>query len=67
MAPPLRVDTCAHPAVLQLGISRMADPVLAAWRGGALFAASDAFPSQLVTKEEYREHGHSFCRRRFLA
>ena len=53
--------------MLQLGVSRVADPVLAAWRGGSLFAATDSFPSQVVTKEEYREHGHSLCRRRFLA
>ena len=35
--------------------------------GGSLYAAAESFPSQTVTRAEYQEHGHSLCRRRFLA
>jgi len=54
------------PSDHSVGITHVADPLLAAWRGGSIFAASDSFPSQVVTKEEYREHGHSICRQRFV-
>lgn len=54
------------PAEYEVGVSTAAEPNLAAWRGGSLFAASEAYPSQLVTREQYHEHGHSLCRRRFL-
>ena len=39
---------------------------LSAWRGGSLFAASEGFAAQTVTREQYREGGHSLCRRKFL-
>ena len=46
----------------------MADePIVANWRGASIFAASEAYPMHVVTKKEYKEGGHSLCRRRFLA
>ena len=43
------------------------DPIVANWRGASIFAASEAYPMHVVTKKEYKEGGHSLCRRRFLA
>lgn len=54
------------PAEYNLNVTRLPDPQLAAWQGGSIFAAADTFDSQVVTREEYREHGHALCRRRFL-
>jgi len=54
------------PFDMPICISHVAEPMLAAWCGGSLFAASYAYESQVVTREEYQEHGHVLCRRRFL-
>jgi len=55
------------PADYEVGVTAAADPLNAAWRGGSIFASADSFPAQTVTRAEYHEHGHSLCRRRFLA
>lgn len=55
------------PADCPIGVTHATDPLLAAWRGGSIFASSDAYPKHVVTREEYREEGHALCRRRFLA
>ena len=55
------------PSDIDVGLASAADPLLCAWRGGSLFAASDAYPSQVVTRAQYHEEGHAICRRRFLA
>ena len=55
------------PSECDIQITHAADPINAAWRGGSIFAASDLYPSQVVTRKEYKEEGHSLCRRRFLA
>jgi len=55
------------PSELAVNVTHVSDPLLAAWFGGSIFAASDTYESQVVTKEEYSEYGHSLCRRRFMA
>ena len=55
------------PAEYALNVTAAADPLLAAWRGGSIFAAADDYPMHVVTKAEYREHGHALCRQRFAA
>ena len=55
------------PTDCEIGVTAAADPLNAAWRGGSIFASADSFPAQMVTRAEYQEHGHSLCRRRFLA
>ena len=55
------------PSETELEISTASDPINAAWRGGSIFAASDAYESQVVTRAEYQEYGHALCRRRFAA
>ena len=45
------------PEHLNLTIREAADPVLAAWQGGLLFASSPAFRKQAITKHEYDEQG----------
>ncbi len=55
------------PSDYTIELTAASDPTLAAWRGGSIFAASDEFDSAVVTKEQYREEGHSLCRRRFAA
>ena len=55
------------PVDTEIEISHATDPIVAAWKGGSLFANSDAYASQVVTREQYREEGHSVCRRRFAA
>ena len=41
--------------------------MVAAWKGGSIFASSEPYPSQAVTREQYKEGGHAYCRRKFLA
>lgn len=53
------------PGDTELEVTHAADPLCAAWKGGAIFAASEAYASQVVTRDEYHEHGHALCRRRF--
>jgi len=55
------------PSEYEIGITSAAQPTLSAWRGGSIFASSDEYASQVVTKKEYREEGHALCRRRFAA
>lgn len=55
------------PADMEIGLTHASDPLLATWRGGSLFASSEAYPSQTVTRAQYHEEGHSLCRRRFLS
>lgn len=55
------------PSDTEMSVVEAADPICAAWRGGSIFAASDGYPSQVVTRAEYQEHGHAICRRRFAA
>ena len=45
------------PEHLPLVIREAADPVMAAWQGGMLFANSPAFRQQAITKHEYEEQG----------
>lgn len=47
----------SSPSSLQLGIHVADDPVLAAWRGAALLAASHHYPSLAVTQQEWQQHG----------
>lgn len=42
------------------------EPMLGAWRGGSLLAASPEFESLCVTKADYEEIGSARCRRRFM-
>ena len=42
---------------MQLGIHLADDPVLCAWKGGALLAASPLYPQLAVTQREWRQHG----------
>jgi actin-related protein 6 len=56
----------AAPDHFPINISVPDDPINAAWRGGSSVASNSKFVEQLVTKEEYEEHGHSVCQRRFL-
>jgi len=53
------------PSDTDIGITAAADPITAAWRGGAVFAASEGYAARVVTRDEYHEHGHALCRRRF--
>ena len=55
------------PSDVELELTRAADPLTAAWRGGSIFANGAGYPGQAVTRDEYREGGHAYCRRRFLA
>ena len=55
------------PGDTEIGLRTAADPILAAWKGGSAFAASEAYDSQVVTRAQYAEEGHALCRRRFLA
>ena len=54
------------PTDYAIGVKAAPQPLLSAWRGGSLFAASEGFAAQTVTREQYREGGHSLCRRKFL-
>ena len=45
------------PASTPLVVRTAEAPVLSAWRGGAAFAASDAFAAAALTREEYFENG----------
>lgn len=40
-------------------------PMLGAWKGAAVLAASGAYAQRSVSREEYLEHGHSICYKRF--
>ena len=53
------------PSDTEVDITMAADPIRAAWRGGSIFAASDGYAARCVTRDEYHEHGHALCRRRF--
>ena len=55
------------PGEYAINVTASKAPLLSAWHGGSSFAASDEYATQVVTKREYQEHGHSLCRRRFLA
>ena len=55
------------PSESKLGVSSAENPILAAWHGASIFAAADDYAAQIVTKEQYREGGHAYCRRKFLA
>ena len=63
-APPPRAHALA-PTDYAIGAAGAA-AAASAWRGGSLFAASEGFAAQTVTREQYREGGHSLCRRKFL-
>ena len=60
------VDRALAPTDYAIGVKAAPQPLLSAWRGGSLFAASESFAAQTVTREQYREGGHSLCRRKFL-
>ena len=45
------------PAAAPLRVRTAADPTLSAWRGGAAFAASEAFAASAMTREDYFENG----------
>ena len=54
----LPIHTPAHPlAPPQLCIYLAEDPVLCAWKGAALLAASPQYPQLAVTQQEWRRHG----------
>ena len=53
------------PGDTEIEITSADDPIKAAWSGGSMFAATDGFKKQVVTKEEYQEHGSALCRKRF--
>jgi len=53
------------PSDTEIEITMADEPISAAWRGGALFAASDGYMQRAVTRDEYHEYGHALCRRRF--
>ena len=55
------------PADAPVEVTAAEEPLLAAWRGGSLFAASAEYESQTVTRAQYHEGGHALCRRRFAA
>ena len=55
------------PSDIEIDITRATDPIVAAWKGGSLFASSTNYPSQAVTREQYQEGGHHYCRRKLLA
>jgi actin-related protein 6 len=55
------------PGEVEIDVTRAADPIVAAWKGGSIFASSEAYPSQAVTREQYKEGGHAYCRRKFFA
>jgi actin-related protein 6 len=42
------------------------DPVIAAWRGAALYAGSALLPQLAVTKREWDEFGFTICKRKFI-
>ena len=45
------------PEDLPVAIREAADPVMAAWQGGMVFANSPAFWKQAITKHAYDEQG----------
>ncbi len=45
----------------QVAVHTPADPVLAAWQGGALLGASPEYARRAVTRAEYEEQG-TYCR-----
>lgn len=55
--PPHRPHRPACSAWCQLCIHLAEDPVLCAWKGGALLAASPRYPQLAVTQQEWRQHG----------
>ena len=55
------------PSEYTLGISSAENPILSAWRGASIFATADDYATHIVTKEQYQEWGHVYCRRKFLA
>ena len=55
------------PSDYEIGITAAASPINSVWRGGSIFASTEGFATQTVTRAEYHEHGHALCRRRFLA
>ena len=53
------IRPCGSP----IRVVRAADPVLDAWRGAAVYAASLQFPGQTFSKEDYYEKGEDWLRR----
>ncbi|KAL3698854.1 hypothetical protein R1sor_012930 [Riccia sorocarpa] len=61
--PPLVMPNCmARP---RSAINIHSTPLLAAWKGGSLLAASQEFQMAAVTKKEYEECGSMRCRRAY--
>lgn len=54
---PARLPTHPPTPPPQLGIHLAEDPVLCAWRGAALLAASPAYPAAAVSRQEWRARG----------
>ncbi|KAL3695639.1 hypothetical protein R1sor_009715 [Riccia sorocarpa] len=64
-----RLETELRPLVpdeFQVSVQSVDNPLLAAWKGGSLLAASQEFQKAAVTKKEYEECGSMRCRRRFM-
>lgn len=49
--------------LLQLGVHLADDPVLCAWKGAALLAASPEYGQLAVTRQEWRQRGMAACSR----
>ncbi|BBN03542.1 actin-related protein 6 [Marchantia polymorpha subsp. ruderalis] len=54
------------PDEFEVNVQSVDDPLLAAWKGGSMLAASQDFHTAAITKREYEESGSSRCRRRFM-
>ena len=53
------------PDAYRLQIHQSDDPVVTAWRGGAIFASKSTFSQVVVSKADYDEQGHNVCARAF--
>jgi actin-related protein 6 len=54
------------PDEFDLHVDLVDSPIVAAWKGASLMAASPDFQGWSVTKAEYEEDGTLRCRQRFL-
>lgn len=51
------------PFELPVRVVRASDPILDAWRGASVFAATTGFAKQTFNREDYYEKGEDWLRR----
>jgi actin-related protein 6 len=53
------------PVDFEVNIHHAKNPLTCAWEGGSRLTTQENFKSLCVTKQEYQEHGHNICAKRF--